>query len=129
MIKRITPITYLLVSISILFLSLILLNESKKELLNKNYSFNKYKEVSTNYLNLKENWDNSKNSKKIIDNIIKKVGIKDLVKKVNKKRIFIKFETKSVTKVDRFLSKVLNANLNIIYVNITKNSLELEIGI
>ena len=129
MIKRITPITYLLVSISILFLSLILLNESKKELVNKNDSFNKYKEVSTNYLNLKENWDNSKNSKKIIDNIIKKVGIKDLVKKVNKKRIFIKFETKSVTKVDRFLSKVLNANLNIIYVNITKNSLELEIGI
>lgn len=129
MIKKITPITYLLVSSLVLTLSLVLLAESKKELVNKNIDYFKYKEVSANYLNLKKNWDSSKYTINTIDKIIKKVKIKGLTKSINKKRVLVKFDTTKVSKIDKFLSKVLNSNLKIIYLNVTTNSLEIEIGI
>ena len=125
--SKINPIVLLLLSTVILLSSFILLKQSSIDLTQNNYSLDKFQLLSREYNGLKKSWDKKEDTEKLLNNIIKSLGIKDISKEVKNKKIIVKFKNNSLSKIDKFVNKILNNNFNILKLNITQNSVELEI--
>ena len=127
--KKIDPLYILVFTILLFVLSIILFNNSKKELNSSQLELENVSKKGLDYYNLKNNWQNRNNTIKIIDNIIQVVKLKQIDKKILKKKIKIKFKSNSSKKIDKFINKILNQKLNILKLDINKNSVDLEVGL
>ncbi|MEA3352810.1 MAG: hypothetical protein U9Q33_03195 [Campylobacterota bacterium] len=126
--RKVSASTYLLLSIVLFLLSLIFLKSTTFELQKTNDSFNSFVQNGKVYDNLKKNWS-KESTQKDLEKIISGLKIKDLSKKVTGKKIYISFEDKSLKKIDKFLNKVLNSHFKIISLNITDDTLQIEVGL
>ncbi|MEA3384303.1 MAG: hypothetical protein U9Q20_06510 [Campylobacterota bacterium] len=126
--NKINPITVLLLSITIFLSSITLLKDSNKELKDSNKELKEFVSLSSKYNTLKTSWDKKVKTIDLIDKIIKSTRIKNIDKKVEKKKIIIKFENNSPRDTDKFVNKILNEKINIEKLNITSSSVELVVG-
>ena len=126
--KKINPITILFISLITVFISLILLKQSNIDLKGQNEILKETKIIANEYSSLKRSWNDPKNVTKTVDKIIKQLKLKTLVMDDNKKKITITIKNGSYKTIDKFINKILNANLIILKLNIKKDSLYLEIG-
>ena len=126
--NKINPLMLLLLSATIFVSSLVLLKQSKEELIQTSSELTEFHRLSNKYQNLKTSWDQKKNTIKLIDKIIKNTRLKNVDKKIEKKRVIIKISNESLKNIDKFINKLLNEKLNILKLNITQNSVELVVG-
>ncbi len=126
--KKIDPLYVLLLSIAVLFVSIVSFNKSKINMQNSQDELINLHAIASNYSQMKKDWGSSEHTIKIIDNIITSVGINTLDKKITEKKITIKIDKLSLQKIDKFVNKILNEKLNILKLNISGTSLELEVG-
>ncbi len=127
--NRLTPSTILLVAIAILLGSLLLLQKTNKDLILEQKRYIQYKEISSQYTALQTSWGKLTKADKKIDKIIKIVGIQNLTKELKNKKIYVEFKSKSLSKIDKFVNKILNTNLKISQLKISKDSVSMEVGI
>ncbi len=126
--NKINPLTILLITIAIFLSSFILLKQSAVELKSSYSELSTYEELSSKYTKLKQAWDKKADTVKLLDKVIKSSGINNIDRKVENKKIILKFSDDSLSKIDKFVNKILNENLNILQLNITQNSVELVVG-
>jgi len=126
--NKINPLTLLLVSIIIFLTSLIFLKQSNIDIKQLNHELVEFESLSSQYHALNSNWNIKKKKITELNNILSSSGIKNIVKEIKKKKVIIKFNENSINKIDKFINKILNGNFNILKLNVTKNSVNLEIG-
>ncbi len=126
--NKIDPFTVLLLAVAIFLSSFVLLKQSNEELIQSNIELKEFNIVANEYINLKSTQKTKNKTLKLIDKIIKSLGVKNVDKKVQDKNILVKLNNISLKKIDKFTNKILNQNLNILKLNITKNSVELVVG-
>jgi len=127
--KKLDPLYVILLSIVVLIVSIILFNSSIKKLNKSQDELKNISLIAINYSNMKNDWNDKKNTIIKIDQIIRSLKIKRIDKKITKKKIKIKIEDVSSNNLDKFINKVLNKKLNILKLDITNNSISLEVGI
>ncbi|MBT4708403.1 MAG: hypothetical protein HOJ96_01930 [Campylobacteraceae bacterium] len=127
--KKLDPLYVILLSIVVLIVSIILFNSSIKKLNKSQDELKNISLIAINYSNMKNDWNDKKNTIIKIDQIIRSLKIKRIDKKITKKKIKIKIEDVSSNNLDKFINKVLNKKLNILKLDITNNSINLEVGI
>ena len=126
--NKINPVTILGISFIVLLSSLLLLKQSEEELIQKNKELAIFNIVSNKYVTLKSSWDQKEKSIKLIDKVLSNLAIKNISKQVQKRKMIIKIKNEQIRKIDKFINKILNSNLNILKLNITDNSIDLVIG-
>jgi len=126
--KRISHINLLLLSFLVFLVSIFFLLESKKELKTSFKNYNEINLLSTEYKNQKLKWINPKGIDKKLNTIIKRLKLKNITMKKNKNAIDITLKRTSIKQIDKFLNKILNESLIINRLDITKNTLEIQIG-
>jgi len=126
--KKLNPVTVLLVMIMLFMVSALLLKQSNQDLKNLTAQLNNVKVISKQYSILKKSWDNKKQTLESLDKIIKSSGIKNLSKEVKNKKITIDIPDSSLKQISKFSNKILNGNFIILKFKITKNSLYIEMG-
>ena len=127
--KKLDPLYVILLSIVVLIVSIILFNSSIKKLNKSQDELKNISLIAINYSNMKNDWNDKKNTIIKIDQIIRSLKIKRIDKKITNKKIKIKIEDVSSNNLDKFINKVLNKKLNILKLDITNNSINLEVGI
>jgi hypothetical protein len=127
--KKIDRLYMLIFSVTLLLISIISYNLSFNNLKTLEVELIDINNIGIEYSNTKKDWGDRKQSILTIEKIIKSTNLKTIDKKILKNKIKIKIENVSLKTMDKFVNKILNAKLNIIKLNITKNSVELEVGI
>lgn len=125
--KRISPLTILLISFALLLGSLIVQKKSKIEINESLYNVSSFNDIASDYKALNKDWNKKEKTKSVVEKIIKVSGIKNVTKKTNKGSLSISFNEKSISKVEKFVNRVLNESLIIKKLVITKESVEMEI--
>ncbi|MEA3314816.1 MAG: hypothetical protein U9Q30_03020 [Campylobacterota bacterium] len=126
--KKINPVTLLLLLIMLFMVSALLLKKSNQELKDLTDELNNVKIISKEYSTLKRSWNDKKQTLKTLDKIIKDSKIKNLSKDVKNKKITINIPNSSLKKISKFSNKILNSNFIILKFKITKTSLYIEMG-
>lgn len=125
--KRISPLTILLISFALLLGSLIVQKKSKIEINESLYNVSSFNDIASDYKALNKDWNKKEKTKSVVEKIIKVSGIKNVTKKTNKGSLSITFNEKSISKIEKFVNRVLNESLIIKKLVITKESVEMEI--
>jgi len=126
--KKINPMTIVLISLLFAVLSLVLLKQSTTKLKEQNSILIDTKTIANQYSSLKKSWNNPKQISKIINKIKRQLRLKKLSIVDNKKKITITIKNETLNNINKFINKICNANLIILKLNITKDSVYLEIG-
>ncbi|MEA2050802.1 MAG: hypothetical protein U9O56_08740 [Campylobacterota bacterium] len=126
--KKINPFTILFLSIVIFLSSVVYLNKSYINLKNRQSDLINFKKISNKYQNLKSISKNKKETIAFIEKSIINSGIKNVDKKINTKRAIVNIKDTKLKKIDKFVNKILNEQLNIIKLKIDSNSVELVVG-
>ena len=126
--KKINPMTIVLISLLFAVLSLVLLKQSTTKLKEQNSILIDTKTIANQYSSLKKSWNNPKQISKIINKIKRQLRLKKLSIVDNKKKITITIKNETLNNINKFINKICNANLIILKLNIKKDSVYLEIG-
>lgn len=126
--KKINPVTLLLLLFMLFMLSAVLLKKSNQDLQILTNELNNVKVISKEYSTLKRSWNDKKQTLNILDKIIKYSKIKNLSKDIKNKKIIINIPNSSLKKISKFSNKILNSNFIILKFKITKSSLYIEMG-
>lgn len=125
---NIDPLFLLLSSIVLFVLSIYILNTTYSK---KTKSFDEFKNNSViikKYNNLKNTWAKKDIQVKKINQLIKRLNIKNANITQNANKIKVKIKS-DINKIDRFTNKLLNEKLNITKLKITKDELSFEVGL
>lgn len=129
MIRRLNLLYILGFSIVVFFISIYMLNVYYKKQLIEESNIKEVISSGEEYASLNDSWNNKKTTLKTIDNIFSKLKIRDLKKDIKSKKVIIKVDKISSTKLDKLLNKFLNKKLNILKLEMQKDSILLEVGI
>ncbi len=126
---RINPL-YILALVVVLFLISISNLQNTKESLSQSKQENKqYLEVANEYQNLNKNWGKNSNSESKLNNILKVLDIQNISVNKKNKKIEIVIKDADIKKIDKLINKILNENIVIKSLYLTKNDFNMEIVI
>ena len=126
--KKLDPLYIMLLSLVVLIVSIVLFNKSINSVKQTQDELISINNIALSYSQMKKDWGSSQHTIKTMDKIIASVGIKTIDKKITNKKIKIKIDKLSLKKIDKFINKILNEKLNILKLNISGTSLDLEVG-
>ncbi len=129
--NRINPLYLLLLSFVIVFISLSMLTSEKNQLMSKSEESIVFEKMSVNFIGLKKEWFNKNEIKKqinILTNEFKsrKVDISTLFED---KKAVIKLNSQNKSIIESFVNKLLNNKFLINKLEISKNSVLVEVSI
>jgi len=129
--KRFNPLYVVLLFITILFVTFFVLSSKKQEYVSKTSEYKSIQQKAKEYKSLKSQWSDKKFTNDTIERIIKnRMFSKEKVLFANSGNVTrVKIESKDPKILDAFLNKVLNKPITIKNINMTKNSISLEIGV
>ncbi len=129
--KRLNPLYIISLFITILVISIFLLNEEKTILKEKTEELNAIQLKAKEYKNLKNSWNNEKYVNDTLDLILKNkiFSNQKILKASTNELIKLKIESDDPKILDNFLNKILNKELAIKKLEIEKRYINLEIGI
>ncbi len=127
--NKFNPLFLLLLSITLLLYSALDLKSANENLSQIDEENKQFVKIATKYNSLQQAWGKGKDIKKRCEKILKLSNIKNakIIKKG--KSIKIKIENASLKSIDKFMNKILNEAMIIRNFSLTKDKLELEIGI
>jgi hypothetical protein len=127
--NKINPLYIFIFSVVLFLLSTISIISSSSSLQFKKEDINKYIIVANRYNNLQKSWGKNSGAKNTINKILKSSNIQNasINKTSNTIKIYIK--NTSIDILDKFINKVLNEHLIIKKFTLTKNELQIEVGI
>ena len=129
--KRLNPLYIISLFITILVISIFLLNEEKSILKEKTEELNAIQLKAKEYKSLKNSWNNEKYANDTLDLILKNkiFSNQKILKASTNELIKLKIESDDPKILDNFLNKILNKELAIKKLEIEKRYINLEIGI
>lgn len=129
--KRLNPLYIISLFITILVISIFLLNEEKNILKEKTEELNAIQLKTKEYTSLKNSWNNEKYANDTLDLILKNkiFSNQKILKASTNELIKLKIESDDPKILDNFLNKILNKELAIKKLEIEKRYINLEIGI
>ena len=127
--KKIDTI-YILAGSFVLFLLSFSMWQNSQSTLNQSVEFvQTTKNNAVAYGAMKKDWGSSKEAVKRVEKILKNSHFKNIDKNIGSKKMKIKITNSSIQKIDKFVNKLLNTKLNITLLNISKNQVEIEVGL
>ncbi len=129
LVNKINPLYILIVTICLFLYSIIELNLSNDNLLQIKEENKNFIKIATKYNTLQKAWGINNNIQKRCENFLKLSGIRDAHITTNTKIIKIKIRNADLKSLDKFMNKLLNKTIIILNFSLTKNSLDLEIGL
>jgi hypothetical protein len=129
--KRLNPLYIISLFITILVISVFLLNEEKSILKEKTEKLNEIQLKAKEYKSLKNSWNNEKYANDTLDLILKNkiFSNQKILKASTNELIKLKIESDDPKILDSFLNKILNKELAIKKLEVEKRYINLEIGI
>ena len=129
--KRLNPLYLISLFITIVIISVFLLQQEKMNFKEKNQELLDYKVKAKEYKNLKESWTNEKFVNSSLEQILKnKMFANQKITKSNTNELIkLKIESDDSKLLDSFLNKILNKQFVIKKLEIEKRFINLEIGI
>lgn len=129
--KRLNPLYIISLFITIVIISIFLLQEEKVNFKEKNQELLDYKIKAKEYKNLKESWTNEKFVNSNLEQILKNkmFANQKITKSATNELIKLKIESDDSKILDNFLNKILNKQFVIKKLEIEKKFINLEIGI
>lgn len=129
--RRLNPLYIISLFVTILVISIFLLNEQKNILKGKTEELNEIQVKAKEYKSLKNSWNNEKYANETLDLILKNrmFSNQKILRASTNELIKLKIESDDPKILDSFLNKVLNKELAIKKLEIEKRYINLEIGI
>ena len=129
--KRLNPLYIISLFITILIISVLLLNQEKSILKEKTDELKEIQLKAKEYKSLKNSWNNEKYANDTLDLILKNkiFSNQKILKASTNELIKLKIESDDPKILDSFLNKILNKELAIKKLEIEKRYIDLEIGI
>lgn len=129
--KRLNPLYLISLFITIVIISVFLLQQEKINFKEKNQELLDYKVKAKEYKSLKESWTNEKFVNSSLEQILKnKMFANQKITKSNTNELIkLKIESDDSKILDSFLNKILNKQFVIKKLEIEKRFINLEIGI
>ena len=129
--NRINPLYLIALTLTILFLSLYLLNNEKVSFEEKKVELNLIKQKSKDYKSYKESWTNEAFVSKTLDNILKnrQFSNQKVLRAKTKNTVKVKIQSSDQNILNAFLNRILNKKLIIRKLEIEKSFINVEIGI
>ena len=124
---RINPLLVLALSFVIFVVSITSVQKSNLELKSKTDELKQMISIGSDYKKLKQTWD-KQDIEKQMKKIARLSSIKNIFFKNNKKSIIITIKNENIRNIDRFLNKILNDSFVINKLNISKESITMEVG-
>lgn len=125
--KKIDHITLLAIVFIVLLFSIVLLKKSQVAYENELVDYKSTLALSSQFKSLKSNWDHKENIDTKLKKIINASTIKNITQQKDRKKITIVVKNSSLSKIDRFVNKLLNESFIIEDLSIKKDTLELKI--
>ena len=129
--NRINPLYLIALTLTILFISLYLLNKEKTQVLEKKAELNSITQKAKDYKLYKESWTNEMFVSKTLDNILKnrQFSNQKVLRAKTKNSVKVKIQSSDQKILNAFLNKILNKKLIIKKLEIEKSFVNIEIGI
>lgn len=129
--KRLNPLYVILLFLTILIISIFLLNKEKNNFKEKSQEYSTFKIKAKEYKNLKEQWLNEKFVNETLDQILKNkiFSNQKILRATTKDLVKVRIESDDPKILDSFLNKILNKQLELKKLEIEKRFINLEIGI
>ena len=129
--NRLNPLYVILLFMTIVFLSFYSTSNKKELYFEKVLEVKKLQQKALEFKTLTNTWINEKFVNNTIDEILKSSIFKNeqIIKTTTKESVKIKIESSNPQILDTFINKILNKELVIKKLELTRNSIDLEIGI
>lgn len=129
--NRLNPLYLILLFITIVFLSFYSTSNKKELYFEKVLEVKNLQQKALEFKTLTNTWINEKFVNNTLDEILKSSMFKNeqIIKTVTKESVKIKIESSNPQILDTFINKILNKELVIKKLELTTNSIDLEIGI
>ncbi len=129
--NRLNPLYLILLFITIVFLSFYSTSNKKELYFEKVLEVKNLQQKALEFKTLTNTWINEKFVNNTIDEILKSSMFKNeqIIKTTTKESVKIKIESSNPQILDTFINKILNKELVIKKLELTTNSIDLEIGI
>ncbi|MCK5111610.1 MAG: hypothetical protein KAQ94_08825 [Arcobacteraceae bacterium] len=127
--NKFNPLYLLLFSIMLFLYSMVDLKSSNESLLQIKEQNKQFVKISTKYNSLQKVWGKEQGTKKKFENILKLSNIRNANIVTNGKTIKIKIKNASLKSLDKFMNEILNETIVILNFSLTKNNLDLEVGL
>ena len=129
--NRLNPLYVILLFMTIVFLSFYSTSNKKELYFEKVLEVKKLQQKALEFKTLTNTWINEKFVNNTIDEILKSSMFKNeqIIKTTTKESVKIKIESSNPQILDTFINKILNKELVIKKLELTRNSIDLEIGI
>lgn len=129
--NRLNPLYLILLFITIVFLSFYSTSNKKELYFEKVLEVKNLQQKALEFKTLTNTWINEKFVNNTLDEILKSSMFKNeqIIKTVTEESVKIKIESSNPQILDTFINKILNKELVIKKLELTTNSIDLEIGI
>lgn len=129
--KRLNPLYLIFLALTVVFVSFYVLNNTKKEYIEKVSEFNTFEQKAKDYKSLKQQWSDKKYANNTINAIIKNRAFsKEKILFVETGDVLkVKIESNDPKILDNFLNKILNKPLVLKKLDIKKDSINLEVSV
>jgi hypothetical protein len=125
--KNINPIFLLITSIFVVLISIYGHTTYKNNLEKQETKYNEFKKMALEYHDLKNTWVNLDAQRKLLEKIIKSLQLNNAKIKQEAHEITVSINTNNIKKIDSFINKLLNTQLNIKYLNVTNKSISIKV--
>lgn len=128
--KRINPIYFIFLFLTMVFISFYLLNNYKKEYEDKLVTLDNINEKAKDYKNLTTTWNDKNFVQETINKILQNSIFKDskITKNIRENYLQIKIESDDTKVLDNFLNRILNKKLIIQKLELKKDYIDLQVG-
>jgi hypothetical protein len=129
--NRINPLYLIALTLTVLFISLYLLNNERNLFIEKKDELNLIKQKAKDYKSYKEAWSNEVFVSKTLDKILKnrQFSNQKVLRAKTKNSIKVKIQSSNQNILNSFLNKILNKKLIIKKLQVEKSFVNVEIGI
>jgi hypothetical protein len=125
--NKIDPVLILLFFVVTFVSAIFVFDQSKTELQQSTIQYNEFLSNSSKYISLKQSWGKDKNRLKQINKMLKYSGINNVDRKILKNQVILQINNIDIKKIDKFINKILNANIKIEKMSLNRSKFSVSI--
>ena len=127
--NKTNPLFILLVSFIIVLMSVFFLIQEKANIKNAEIEYNDFKIIALKYQDKQNSYHDANKIIKSLESIIKKSNVKNVNITQEKTKIVLIIQKSNTRILDNLMNKILNHKFNIKKLELTNNSLRIEVGL
>jgi septal ring factor EnvC (AmiA/AmiB activator) len=127
--KNVNPLTVLFASIALVLIAFYSLQNAQNNLASSKEDFKNYMQIASTFKNQHSSYSNKTKITQKLQKIIKSSGISNANIINQNKMIKVELKSLSIKQIEKFTNKIFNEKFHIQKLQVTKNSIVLEIGV